>query len=516
MRLFTPQEANDALPLVRPLVERVVRRRRELQSVERRLEVVRASVSGNGGSLDPARVTDLNEQAARLAAELARPRRRDPRPRGPGEGPRRRSDRLSGSPPPLRGDGLPLLAARRGRGRALARPGRGLRGQEAAPVLENSPPWTSGSSAQSSRASSCSRRWSLARFVDRWIERRLELRPEIAHSLPGPSPQRRRVRRRGRRPERAARHPAGAGGRRGPSSPPRRSSRSCSAWRPRPPSRTWSPASWSPSPSRSGWATASTVGERDRNGERDRAHVHGHPRRGRVALLRAEREAGLRYHQERHDRERGASGRRVASPCRSRRTSTRCSQYSSKRRAAPRKPCREREPTATVSQLEASGAVVTVEAWARSAARADTLATRAAHSAERPAAPGRGLLVHPQRASAERRTAGTATATATATTATAGTDTCPLRTTATGDAVGSSGGATGPARAGSSSWPSSWPCSAAAAVAVGAAFTGVRRPSARAARSARSGRSRSARTRSSTPPTARSSAPSRRRRTASR
>ena len=72
MRLFTTQEANDALPLVRPLVERVVRRRRELQSVERRLKVVRASVSGNGGSLDPARVTDLSEQAARLTAELAR------------------------------------------------------------------------------------------------------------------------------------------------------------------------------------------------------------------------------------------------------------------------------------------------------------------------------------------------------------------------------------------------------------------------------------------------------------
>jgi hypothetical protein len=71
MRLFTTQEANDALPLVRPVVERLVRRRRELQSVERRLEVVRASVSGNGGSLDPQRVTDLNEDAARLTGELA-------------------------------------------------------------------------------------------------------------------------------------------------------------------------------------------------------------------------------------------------------------------------------------------------------------------------------------------------------------------------------------------------------------------------------------------------------------
>jgi small-conductance mechanosensitive channel len=36
----------------------------------------------------------------------------------------------------------------------------------------------------------------------------------------------------------------------------------------------------------------------------------------------------------------------------------------------------EKEPTATVSQLEATGAVVTVEAWARSAAQAGELASR--------------------------------------------------------------------------------------------------------------------------------------------
>jgi hypothetical protein len=71
VRLFTLEEANETLPLVRARVERLVRRRRELNHVGRRLEVVRASVSGNGGSLDPARVTQLEEQAARLAAELS-------------------------------------------------------------------------------------------------------------------------------------------------------------------------------------------------------------------------------------------------------------------------------------------------------------------------------------------------------------------------------------------------------------------------------------------------------------
>jgi hypothetical protein len=71
MRLFTPQEANDALDLVRPRVERLVERRRELARVGRRLESVRATVSGNGGSLDPKRVSELQERAARAAAELA-------------------------------------------------------------------------------------------------------------------------------------------------------------------------------------------------------------------------------------------------------------------------------------------------------------------------------------------------------------------------------------------------------------------------------------------------------------
>jgi hypothetical protein len=71
MRLFTPQEANDALEVVRPRVERLVRRRRDLVHVGRRLESVRAKVAGNGGSLDPKRVSELQEQAARASTELA-------------------------------------------------------------------------------------------------------------------------------------------------------------------------------------------------------------------------------------------------------------------------------------------------------------------------------------------------------------------------------------------------------------------------------------------------------------
>jgi hypothetical protein len=71
MRLFTPQEANEALVHLRPRVERLVRCRRELVRVTTRLESVRAKVAGNGGRLDPRRVNELREQAESIATDLA-------------------------------------------------------------------------------------------------------------------------------------------------------------------------------------------------------------------------------------------------------------------------------------------------------------------------------------------------------------------------------------------------------------------------------------------------------------
>ena len=71
MVLFTPQEANEALEIVRPRVERLVHRRRELERMGRHLESIRAKVAGNGGSLDPKRVSELQERTARAATELA-------------------------------------------------------------------------------------------------------------------------------------------------------------------------------------------------------------------------------------------------------------------------------------------------------------------------------------------------------------------------------------------------------------------------------------------------------------
>ena len=71
MQFFTPDEANGALPVVRPLVERLVEERRSYVELGAELEEVQALVTGNGGSLDPGRVGELQEAVARAAAQLA-------------------------------------------------------------------------------------------------------------------------------------------------------------------------------------------------------------------------------------------------------------------------------------------------------------------------------------------------------------------------------------------------------------------------------------------------------------
>lgn len=71
MRLFTPEEANAELREMRPLAQRMVDERRLLVALGHELEAVQALIGGNGGSLDPGRVGELQERVARAAAELA-------------------------------------------------------------------------------------------------------------------------------------------------------------------------------------------------------------------------------------------------------------------------------------------------------------------------------------------------------------------------------------------------------------------------------------------------------------
>jgi hypothetical protein len=71
MRLFTQEEANAALVEVRPLVERLVADRQALVALGAELEEVQTLIGGNGGSLDPGRLGELQEAVAGAAADLA-------------------------------------------------------------------------------------------------------------------------------------------------------------------------------------------------------------------------------------------------------------------------------------------------------------------------------------------------------------------------------------------------------------------------------------------------------------
>ena len=76
MGLFTQDEANATLSEVRPLVERMVEERRALVALGEELEEMQALIGGNGGSLDPSRVGELQEAVAHSAAGRRAPRRR--------------------------------------------------------------------------------------------------------------------------------------------------------------------------------------------------------------------------------------------------------------------------------------------------------------------------------------------------------------------------------------------------------------------------------------------------------
>jgi hypothetical protein len=67
-RTFTPEQANDALAEVRPVVEQLVERRADLLAVRARQAEVAGHVGGNGGGIDPTTPATL-ASAARQAEE---------------------------------------------------------------------------------------------------------------------------------------------------------------------------------------------------------------------------------------------------------------------------------------------------------------------------------------------------------------------------------------------------------------------------------------------------------------
>ncbi len=71
-RYFTPEEANAALQEVRPIVERMVRARRELVTRQKRQAELAGKVAGNGHGQDAREYVELTAELDRAAAELVR------------------------------------------------------------------------------------------------------------------------------------------------------------------------------------------------------------------------------------------------------------------------------------------------------------------------------------------------------------------------------------------------------------------------------------------------------------
>jgi hypothetical protein len=68
VRTFTLEEANALLAEVRPLVERMVERKRAFDQAEAEREELLGQIAGNGGDLTP---SDVAEAATRVAEEAA-------------------------------------------------------------------------------------------------------------------------------------------------------------------------------------------------------------------------------------------------------------------------------------------------------------------------------------------------------------------------------------------------------------------------------------------------------------
>lgn len=69
-RTFTPEEANEALAQVRPLVERMVEARAALVRAQHRQAELVTRIASNGGGLSPPDVSEAAAEVERASAEL--------------------------------------------------------------------------------------------------------------------------------------------------------------------------------------------------------------------------------------------------------------------------------------------------------------------------------------------------------------------------------------------------------------------------------------------------------------
>ena len=70
-RHFTPEEANEALSQVRPLVERLLDRRAAQLAASARWAEVRSHIGGNGGGLEPQQLPSVEQAADEAGRGLA-------------------------------------------------------------------------------------------------------------------------------------------------------------------------------------------------------------------------------------------------------------------------------------------------------------------------------------------------------------------------------------------------------------------------------------------------------------
>jgi hypothetical protein len=71
-RYFTPDEANQELLEIRPLVEELVTHRREQQRVEATRFELASKIAGNGGGIDPDVLAEAEQAEQRERVEVAR------------------------------------------------------------------------------------------------------------------------------------------------------------------------------------------------------------------------------------------------------------------------------------------------------------------------------------------------------------------------------------------------------------------------------------------------------------
>jgi hypothetical protein len=71
-RLFTPQDANDALAVVRPLAEQLVDLRRTWRTANAKRAELGAVVQGNGGGLGTSDFAELEAELEAVGAEIER------------------------------------------------------------------------------------------------------------------------------------------------------------------------------------------------------------------------------------------------------------------------------------------------------------------------------------------------------------------------------------------------------------------------------------------------------------